>query len=97
VSSSVCLPCQPSAIPAIHPAPVRQPKRFTITHHVSKLNQPRITVTDNTACITSSYTYTTAQNLVKELATALGMLACTQQEVMEMLHAQTQGNPVDRI
>lgn len=88
MSSSVCLPCQASAIPATDKNPVRSAKRFTITSQPSKLNKCRITVTDSTACITSSYSYTTAQELVKELASAVGMLVCTPETMMEMLRAQ---------
>ena len=77
MSTSVCLPCQTTAIPNTESTPVRLPKRFTIARHLSKINKPRITVTDNTACITSSYSYTTAQELVRELASAVGMLVYT--------------------
>ncbi len=89
MSSSVCLPCQTSAIPTTDKTPARLPKRFTITRQLSKPNKPRITVTDNAACITSSYSYTTAQELVKELAGAVGMLVCTPENIMEMLRAQS--------
>jgi hypothetical protein len=82
VSTSVCLPCQTTAIPNTE-TPVRLPKRFTIARHLSKINKPRITVTDNTACITSSYSYTTAQELVRELASAVGMLVYTPGNVTE--------------
>jgi hypothetical protein len=88
VSSTFCLPNQETAIPATDSAPARSAKRFTITSQPSKLSRPRITVTDSTACITSSYSYTTAQELVKELAQAVGMVVCTPDTVMEMLRAQ---------
>ena len=84
VSTTACLPCQTSAIPETESTPVRLPKRFTIARHLSKLNKPRITVTDNTACITSSYSYTTAQELVRELASAVGMLVYAPGNVTEM-------------
>jgi hypothetical protein len=92
VSSSVCLPCQTSAIPTTDKTPARPPKRFTITRQLSKLNKPRITVADNTACITSSYSYTTAQELVKELASVVGMLVYTPEQIMETLREQNQLN-----
>ena len=88
MSSAVCLPCQTSAIRNTEKRPVRSAKRFTITSQPSKLNKPRITVTDSIACITSSYSYTTAQELVKELAGAVGMLVCTPETMTEMLRAQ---------
>ncbi|HTZ57692.1 MAG TPA: hypothetical protein VMB49_06340 [Acidobacteriaceae bacterium] len=88
MSSSFCLPTEAPAISATDRVPVRTAKRFTITSQPSKLNRPRITVTDSTACITSSYSYTTAQELVKELAHAVGMLVCTPDTAMEMLRAQ---------
>jgi hypothetical protein len=93
VSSSVCLPCQTSALPATGKTPGRLPRRFTITRQLTKLNQPRVTVTDNAACITSSYSYVTAQELVKELASAVGLLVCTPDNIMEMLRAQIQLSP----
>jgi hypothetical protein len=74
MSSSACLPYRA--------------KRFTITSQPSKLSTPRITVNDSIACITSSYSYATAQELVKELAGAVGMLVCTPDTMAEMLHAQ---------
>jgi hypothetical protein len=93
VSTSVCLPCQTTALPKTESTPVRLPKRFTIARHASKINKPRITVTDNTACITSSYSYATAQELVKELANAVGMLVYTPGNVMEMPREQSQMSP----
>jgi hypothetical protein len=75
MSSSACLPA-------------RTAKRFTITAQSSKLNKGRITVTDSVASITTSYSYTTAQELVKELASAVGMLVCTPETMAEMLRAQ---------
>jgi hypothetical protein len=93
VSTSVCLPCQTTAIPETESTPVRLPKRFTIGRHLSKINKPRITVTDNTACITSSYSYATAQELVKELASAVGMIVYTPGSVVEMPCEQNQMNP----
>jgi hypothetical protein len=88
VSTSVCLPCQTTAIPNTESTPVPLPKRFTIARHLSKINKPRITVTDNTACITSSYSYTTAQELVRELASAVGMLVYIPGNVTEMPREQ---------
>jgi hypothetical protein len=90
VSSTICLPCQSSASPTVDKTPARSAKRFNVISQPSKLNKPRITVTDTTACITSSYSYTTAQELVKELAGAVGMLVCTPETVMEMLRSQYQ-------
>jgi hypothetical protein len=75
MSSSACLPA-------------RTAKRFTITTQSSRQNKGRITVTDSVASITTSYTYTTAQELVKELASAVGMLVCTPETMAEMLRAQ---------
>jgi prophage DNA circulation protein len=63
-------------------------KRFTITAQPSKLNKARVTVSDSVACITSSYSYATAQELVKELAGAVGMLVCTPETMAEMVRAQ---------
>src|SRR5580692_6958468 len=57
VNTTTYLPYQTSAIPKTENTPIHLPKKFTITHHLSKLNKPQITVTDNTACITSSYSY----------------------------------------
>ena len=85
LSSSACLPCPTATSSTTVDTPVRSPKRFTITRQPSKLNTPRIAITDNTACITSSYSYATAQGLVKELASAVGMLAYTPEDVKEML------------
>jgi hypothetical protein len=93
LSSSVCLPCPTATISTTADTPVRSPKRFTITRQLSKLNKPRIAVTDNTACITSSYSYETAQGLVKELASAVGMLAYTPGDVMEILRELNQVSP----
>jgi hypothetical protein len=75
MSSSACLP-------------TRTAKRFTITAQSSKLNKGRITVTDSVASITTSYSVTTAQELVKELASAVGMVVCTPETMAEMLRAQ---------
>jgi hypothetical protein len=88
MTSTVCLPCQAPTVSATDNTPPRSAKRFTITSQPSKLSRPRITVTDSTACITSSYSYTTAQELVKELAQAVGMVVCTPETVMEMVRAQ---------
>lgn len=93
MSTSVCLPCQTTAIPTTESTSVRIPKRFTIARHLSKINKPRITVTDNTACITSSYSYTTAQELVRELASAVGMLVYTPGNVTEMPGEQNRIEP----
>ncbi|MGC2402738.1 MAG: hypothetical protein WA510_23300 [Acidobacteriaceae bacterium] len=88
MSAPVCLPPQTSGISATSRNPARSGKRFTITAQPSKLNQRRITVTDTTACITTSYSVTTAQELVKELASAVGMLVCTPETISGMLRAQ---------
>jgi hypothetical protein len=88
MSAPACLPGQAPAIAASSRNPVRNAKRFTITSQPSKLNQPRITVTDSTASITTSYSLSTAQELVKELAAAIGMLVCTPETISEMLRAQ---------
>ena len=93
MSTSVCLPCQTTAIPTTENTSVRIPKRFTIARHLTKINKPRITVTDNTACITSSYSYTTAQELVRELANAVGMLVYAPGNVTEMPGEQNQMSP----
>jgi hypothetical protein len=66
----------------------RSTKRFTIATQPSKMSKGRVTVTDSVACITSSYSHATAQELVKELASAVGMVVCTPETMAEMLRAQ---------
>jgi hypothetical protein len=88
MSAPVCLANQASVLPATGRKPVRGGKRFTITCQPSKLNQPRVTVTDSVACITTSYSLATAQELVKEVAGAVGMLVCTPETISEMLRTQ---------
>jgi hypothetical protein len=88
MSAPVCLPTHTSIISAPGRTSARSGKRFTITAQPTKLNQPRITVTDSTACITTAYSLSTAQELVKELAAAVGMLVCTPETISEMLRAQ---------
>jgi hypothetical protein len=84
MGTSLCLPYQTPTIVAAENKP-SVPKRFTVTLQLSKLNKPRITVTDSTACITSTYSYATAQDLVKELASVVGMHVYTRGEVLDML------------
>jgi hypothetical protein len=88
MSSPACLPYRQPATVAETKSGVRAAKRFSITSQPSKLNTTRITVNDSVACITSSYSYSTAQELVKELAGAVGMLVCTPETMAEMLRAQ---------
>src|ERR1700761_9359039 len=88
MSAPVCLSNPVTAVSTRGKNPARSAKRFVITSQPSKLNQPRITVMDTIACITTSYSVSTAQELVKELAGEVGMLVCPPETISEMLRAQ---------